>query len=62
MSHELQLAVVGMLVAGAAVYVVRAAWKTWFGKASKGCGAGCGKCADSHDGPKPEGRFPLPMS
>ena len=59
MSPTTQLIVVGVLVAGAAVYVLSAAWKTWFGKSSKGCGAGCGKCSTPVAEPKQEGRFPL---
>ena len=42
MSETLQLILVGVAVAGAAGYVVRATWKTWFGKSKPGCGSGCG--------------------
>jgi hypothetical protein len=62
MSTTAQLIVVGVLVAVAAVYVLRAAWKTWFGKSSKGCGAGCGKCSIPTAEAKQDGRFSLPMS
>ena len=62
MSATTQLVLVGVLVAAAAGYVLRAAWKTWFGKSSKGCGAGCGKCATTAPEPKREGRFPLPQA
>jgi hypothetical protein len=62
MSPTTQLVLVGVLVAVAAGYVLRAAWKTWFGKSSKGCGAGCGTCSAPPAEPKQEGRFPLPMS
>ncbi|HEV3437526.1 MAG TPA: FeoB-associated Cys-rich membrane protein [Gemmata sp.] len=60
MTTAIQLAIVGALIAAAMVYIVRSAWKTWFGKSSKGCGAGCGKCAVAPEA-KPEGRFPLPQ-
>ena len=62
MSTTAQLIVVGVLVAAAAGYVLRAAWKTWFGKSSKGCGAGCGQCSTPTAEAKQDGRFPLPMS
>ena len=62
MSPTLQFILVGVLVAIAAGYVLRAAWKTLFGKTVKGCGSGCGKCASPSEQPKPDGRFPLPMS
>ncbi len=39
-----QLVMVGVLVAGAAGYVARQTWRTWFGSAGKGCRGGCG-CA-----------------
>lgn len=62
MSTALQLVLVGIIVAGAAGYVARASWKTWFGRSKPGCGSGCGKCA----GPVPEsevkGRRSLPMA
>jgi hypothetical protein len=61
MSPALQLAVVGALVAVAALYVARATWKTWFGRSAKGCGAGCGKCAAPAAEPERNGRFPLPQ-
>ena len=59
MGATTQLVLVGVLIAVAAVYVLRATWKTWFGKSSKGCGAGCGKCPAPAAEPKQEGRFPL---
>jgi hypothetical protein len=31
-----------VLVAGAALYLVRRTWRTWFGRGA-GCGGGCGK-------------------
>ncbi len=62
MSGTTQLVLVGLLVAAAAVYVARSAWKTWFGQSSKGCGAGCGKCATVPPTPKQDGRFPLPLA
>jgi hypothetical protein len=36
-----QLAVVALLVAAAALYLARSAWRTWKG-AKGGCGGGCG--------------------
>ena len=62
MTTPIQLAIVGLLVAGAALYVLRAAWKTWLGKSASGCGSGCGKCAASVPEVKREGRFPLPQA
>ena len=62
MSPTTQLIVVGVLVAAAAAYVLRTTWKTWFGRSSKGCGAGCGTCSTPPAEPKQDGRFPLPMS
>ena len=62
MGATLQLVLVGILVAAAAGYVLRATWRTWFGKSSKGCGAGCGTCAATPPAdPKQDGRFPLPQ-
>jgi hypothetical protein len=60
MSSTLQLVLVGVLVACAAGYVLRATWRTWFGQSKPGCGSGCGKCA----APEAEtpGRKPLPMA
>ena len=60
MSTTTQLILVGVLVAAATTYIVRGAWKTWFGKSAKGCGSGCGKCAAPTEEPKQDGRFPLP--
>ena len=62
MTTTVQLASVGVLVVAAALYVVRAAWKTWFGKSASGCGSGCGKCAANVPEVKREGRFPLPQA
>lgn len=60
MSATVQLVLVGVLVACAAGYVLRATWRTWFGAAKPGCGSGCGKCtAPEPDAP---GRKPLPMA
>lgn len=58
MTETAQLAIVGLSITVASIYIARSAWKTWFGKSSKGCGAGCGKCAATPE-QKPEGRFPL---
>lgn len=61
MSHSVQLALVWLCVAGAALVVLRATWCTWFG-AKPGCGSGCGKCATpTAESPVP-GRKPLPMA
>ena len=62
MTATLQLIVVGVLVAAAAAYVVRAAWKAWSGRSAKGCGSGCGKCAAPAPESKREGRYPLPRA
>jgi len=62
MTTTVQLAIVGVLVAAAALYVVRAAWRTWAGKSAAGCGSGCGKCAASVPEVKRDGRFPLPQA
>ena len=61
MSTPLQLVVVGLVVAVAAGYVLRATWKTWLG-AKAGCGSGCGKCAAPAPEPVVTGRRPLPMA
>ena len=60
MNTTVQLLIVGIVVAAATAYLVRAAWKTWFAKSAKGCGAACGKCTATVE-PKTEGRFPLPQ-
>ena len=60
MTLTTQLAIVALLIATAVIYIARSTWKTWFGKSSKGCGSGCGKCAVVPE-QKPEGRFPLPQ-
>jgi hypothetical protein len=62
MTTTVQLCVIGFLVAAAAAYILRAAWKTWFGKPGGSCGAACGKCAAPLAESKPEGRFPLPQA
>ena len=62
MSTTLQLVLVGLVVAGAAGYVLRASWKTWFGKSKPGCGSGCGKCATPAPEPDTKGRRALPMA
>jgi hypothetical protein len=62
MSTTLQLGVVGLSVALAAGYVLRATWKTWFGTSKSGCGSGCGKCAAPAPEPRAPGRRPLPMA
>jgi hypothetical protein len=61
MTPTMQLVLVGVLVAASAVYVARAAWKTWFGKTAAGCDMGCGKCTTPALEPKQDGRFPLPQ-
>ena len=62
MSETLQLIAVALLVALAAGYVLRATWKTWFGKSKAGCGSGCGKCAAPAPDADTPGRRPLPMA
>ena len=62
MSTILQLVLVGLVVAAAAGYVLRATWKTWFGASKSGCGSGCGKCATPAPQPEVKGRRSLPMA
>jgi hypothetical protein len=62
MSTALQLIIVFVLIALAAAYVLRAAWKTWFGASKSNCGSGCGKCNSSAPEPQVKGRRPLPMA
>ena len=62
MSATFQLVLVGAIVACAAGYILRATWKTWFGKSKAGCGSGCGKCATPAPDTDTEGRTPLPMA
>ena len=54
---DFQLTAVWLIVAGAALYVVRALWKSLRGS-GKACGSGCGKCATAKDDEQP-GRIPL---
>jgi hypothetical protein len=61
MTPTLQLVLVGIVVAVAAVAVARSLWRTWFGSGTRGCGAGCGQCSSPAEKPPPEGRFPLPQ-
>jgi hypothetical protein len=37
-----ELAVVAVIVAVAALYLVRSAWRTWAGGKKAGCGGNCG--------------------
>jgi hypothetical protein len=60
MDTSVQLTIVAILIAAAVLYIARSLWKSLFGKATPGCGAGCGKCA-AIPATKPEGRFPLPQ-
>jgi hypothetical protein len=62
MSTTLQFVLVGVIVALATGYVLRATWKTWFGKSKSGCGSGCGKCAAPAPQPEAPGRRSLPMA
>jgi hypothetical protein len=62
MSTTLQLLLVGVIVAGAAGYILRATWKTWFGKSNAGCASGCGKCVTPAPDTNAPGRRPLPMA
>lgn len=60
---SVQLIVVVLIITGAAGYVLRAAWRTWFAAPTPGCGSGCGKCAANPPEPPPQnGRRPLPMA
>ncbi|MDY3560214.1 FeoB-associated Cys-rich membrane protein [Gemmata sp. JC673] len=61
MSTTVQFIGVGVVIACAVGYVLRATWKTWFG-ARPGCGSGCGKCAAPAPEPAVKGRTPLPMA
>jgi hypothetical protein len=54
---DFQLIMVWVLVAAAAIYIVRSLWKSLLGS-GKGCGSGCGKCATTKNDEKP-GRIPL---
>ncbi|HEY1186470.1 MAG TPA: hypothetical protein VGE74_02385 [Gemmata sp.] len=60
-AETVQWVVVGVLIACAAGYVLRASWLTWFGTKA-GCGSGCGKCAAPALEPAVKGRKPLPMA
>ena len=60
MTTDVQLIIALVMVALAAAYVARSAWKTWFGKKA-GCGSGCGKCAAPASGPPQKGRIELPQ-
>ena len=62
MSATLQLVLVGVIVACAAGYILRATWKTWVGKSKAGCGSGCGKCATPAPDTDTPGRHSLPMA
>ncbi len=62
MSASLQLVLVGVVVACATGYVLRASWRTWFGRSKPGCGSGCGKCAAPAPEPETPGRKSLPMA
>jgi bacterioferritin-associated ferredoxin len=62
MSATLQLVLVGLVVAAAAGYVLRATLQTWLGSSKAGCGSGCGKCAAPGPEPVVKGRRPLPMA
>jgi hypothetical protein len=59
---EMQLIIVGILVAGAVLYIARATLRTWVGKPASSCGSGCGTCAVQQREPDPHGRFPLPQA
>ncbi|MBN9122383.1 MAG: FeoB-associated Cys-rich membrane protein [Planctomycetes bacterium] len=62
MSTALQFVLVGAIVALAAGYLLRATWKTWFGRSKAGCGSGCGTCAAPAPDAGTPGRRPLPMA
>jgi|GEM_PF-2800741 len=54
------IAVVGLVIA-AALYLLRATYRTWFGSVS-GCGNGCGKCSTTTETQVASGRKSLPMA
>jgi hypothetical protein len=62
MSVTLQLVLVGLIIALAAGYILRATWKTWVGKSKSSCASGCGKCNTPAPDADPPGRHPLPMA
>ena len=39
---DLQLTIVAVLVAAAALYIALQVWRTWAGAKKGGCGGGCG--------------------
>jgi hypothetical protein len=53
---DYQLAVVIAVVAGAALYVLRAFWKSM---TRAGCGSGCGKCTTATEEKQTPGRIAL---
>ncbi|MFO0802119.1 MAG: FeoB-associated Cys-rich membrane protein [Gemmataceae bacterium] len=55
----MQLAATIAVIALAAGFLLRAAWRAFFRK-SPGCGSGCGKCATT-DPPEQKGRYSLPQ-
>ncbi len=55
---EFQLIAVWVIVAAAALYVMRALWKSLRGS-GKGCASGCGKCAPTTTDEAKPGRIPL---
>jgi hypothetical protein len=54
-----QLVLVGLLVAAAAWYLVRASWRTWTAKKG-GCGGGCG-CGRQATAPRRGDRTVIPV-
>ena len=45
---DLQLAIVAVLIAAAALYIALQVWRTWAGSKKGGCGGGCG-CGKNAD-------------
>jgi hypothetical protein len=59
---DLQLAIVAMLIAVAALYIALQVWRTWAGSKKGGCGGGCGCSAaekSSTDKPSEKARISL---
>jgi hypothetical protein len=57
---NVQLAVTLVLIALAAAFVLRSAFRAVLGRGKGGCGSGCGKCAAT-EAPPHAGRIGLPQ-
>ena len=59
---DLQIAIVAVLIAAAALYIGWQVWRTWAGAKNGGCGGGCG-CAKpampTMNDPQQRARIPL---